>query len=329
MSERSEIIDKIEDVTGWTIKPKRFRIITDTTEWMNIHRGHVIRLEGKDYVVRGNMNEPRFGIEDQPKMWVFSAIDLGTREEKIIKTVFNEEFTAHIGIFKIRCYRSQDKESKVLETVRGDMRFMQGETLYDEEGNNVRVIDYIKGKKFFHFVPNIEKAHLKYFEEDLPGILHKLYNAILAVQDLHKLGLNHGDIRNDHILIDAETGIYRWIDFDLNQDVMDFDLWSIGNVLSYAVAKGIKSYEIVMKSKEFTNEVKHSLTFDDSSAFYEYRIMNLRKLYPYIPDKLSEILQHFTIRPKAFYCCIEELIEDFAEMLEKEFPIDKEISAVS
>ncbi|MCX7909748.1 MAG: aminoglycoside phosphotransferase family protein [Ignavibacteria bacterium] len=319
--EKELLSEKIKKLLGWKINPAKIRIHTDTTDWMRIARGDVIRLNCGDYIVKGNMREPRFGIDDQPKYWVFSAVDLKDGSEKIIKTVFHEEFYAHIGILKIRCYRNPEKEGKVLQLVRGDHRFMQGFVCYDEKGNAVRVIDFIRGKSFFHYVPSIEKKHEDYFFEDLPYILWKLKDSFKAILKLHENGFCHGDIRNDHIIVEAGTGNYRWIDFDLMQDVSDFDLWSCGNILSYAVAKGLKTFDQVMKGNEFPDEVKLSLTAEDASAFYNYRIMNLKKLYPYIPIKLSNILLHFTIKPYAFYSSIMEFFEDFSDMLEKEFPI--------
>lgn len=323
MTDREQTLNRIKEITGWSISPARLRIVTDTTEWMNIHRGNVIRLGCGNYAVRGNMSETRFGIDEQPKYWVFSAIDLADGSEKIIKTVFNEEFTAHISILKIRCYRSPEKEGNVLELVTGDDRFMQGITCYDEKGNNVRVIDFIKGKNFFHLIPAISKPHEQYFNEDFPQILWKLLDSIEAIELLHKHKLCHGDIRNDHIIIDGQTGKYRWIDFDLKQDVSDFDLWSIGNILAYATGKGIVTFSTVLKSKAFSEEIKQSLATSDSSAFYEYRIMNLKKIFPYIPERLSRILQHFTIKPIAFYSSIKELLEDYREMLELDFSAGK------
>jgi serine/threonine protein kinase len=320
MNEAEALITQIHELTGWIIQPNHFRVHTDTTQWMDIVKGHVIRVGGKDYAVRGNMNEPRFGIDEQPKYWVFSAIDLETGKEKIIKTVFNEEFTVHIGIFKIRCYRSQEKESKVLDLVTGDTRFMQGITCYDEKGNNVRIMDYIRGQKFFHYIPNIKKSHKQFFDEDLKGILWKLLDSIEAIKYLHEHKLFHGDIRNDHIIIDADTGRYRWIDFDLNQDVTDFDLWSIGNVLSYTVGKGICTFDAAIKNPDLPESLKKNLCAEDGSAFYEYRIMNLKKLFPYIPEKLNDILLNFTIKPPHFYKNIDEFIDEYVEMLEREFP---------
>ena len=320
MNEKADIIKRIEALTGWKTNLKRFKIVTDTSDWMLIQKGDIIRLDGNDYLVRGNMREPRFGIDDQPKYWVFSAIELATGKEKIIKTVYKEEFIAHVGILKIRCYRSPKKEGEVLDDTRGDERFMQGVTFFDDEGNNVRVIDYIRGITFFRYIPEIKKPHEQYFHEDLPDILWEMLDMILGIQKLHNLGYCHGDIRNDHIIIESGTRRYRWIDFDLMQDIKDFDLWSLGNIINYAVGKGIITFDAVLKSKTFSSSVKSSLTNNDGSAFYNYRIMNLQKIFPYIPEKLGHLLRHFTIKPVAFYTSIKDLLHDYTDMLETVFP---------
>jgi tRNA A-37 threonylcarbamoyl transferase component Bud32 len=248
MTNKMELLDKVNEMTGWDIKPRRFHIFTDTTDLMRIIRGNVIQIGGKHYIVKGNMKESRFGIDETPKYWVFDTIEMESGDRKILKTVFDEEFYAHISILKIRCYRNPDKESKVLNVTRNDCRFMQGYTRLDEKGNNVRIIDFIKGNTLFNYIPSINKSHEEYFHEDLGTILWKLLHSILAIQFLHLNGLCHGDIRNDHIIIEKGTGRYRWIDFDLNQDVTDFDLWSIGNLLVYAVGKGIITFDNVIKN---------------------------------------------------------------------------------
>ncbi|MFN3307446.1 MAG: hypothetical protein ACK42Z_09730, partial [Candidatus Kapaibacteriota bacterium] len=46
-----------------------------------------------------------------------------------------------------------------------------------------------------------------------------------------------------------------------------------------------------------------------------------KKLYPYIPIKLNNILLHFTIKPIGYYGSVREFIEDYSEMLEATFPI--------
>ncbi len=319
MSEKDQIIERVRELTGWE-QYDQPKIVTDTTDWMRIQRGNILRIGGKDFVIEGNRYENRFGIGDQPKYWVFSAIDLEDGKKKIVKMVFLEEFQVHIGIFKIRCFRSPEKEAKVLDMVKHDKRFMQGYTARDDKGNPVRIIDYIKGQSLFGHIYGIDKPHEQYFHENLPQILHKIVGCMEAIQFLHDRGTCHGDIRNDHIIIEAETGQYRWIDFDLNQHVSDFDVWSIGNILNYAAGKGINSFKIVMKSDKFSESLKQSLSASDASAFYEYRVMNIRKLYPYIPESLNNILMHFAIHPHGTYGTIRELVGDFREMLENNFP---------
>lgn len=317
-----ELTARIKQLTGWP-QVDRPRIVTDTSDCMRIQRGDVLRLGRHNFVIEGNRYETRFGIGDQPKYWVFGAIDLETGQHKILKTVFHEEFHVHIGVFKVRCYRSPDKEAQVLKIVKGDRRFMQGYTLHDDKDNNVRVIDFIRGPTIFQSVYNINKKHEQYFYEDLPGILRKLINSLEAIQFLHDRGTCHGDIRNDHIIIEAETGEFRWIDFDLNQHVSDFDVWSMGNILNYIIGKGINSFQQVLKSNQFSDQIKQKLVPEDGSAFYEYRIMNLKKLYPYIPDVVNDILLHFTIHPRGTYEAVRELIGDFRDMLEGTFPPDE------
>jgi hypothetical protein len=136
-----------------------------------------------------------------------------------------------------------------------------------------------------------------------------------AINLLHDNDLCHGDIRNDHILIDQETGVYRWIDFDLTQDFSDFDIWSLGNVLLFCAGMGTRTYHEVLRSADFSDATKNSLTSDDASAFYEHRIMNLKKLYPYIPAHLTNILLHFTVNTTTFYESVSQITADMGEAL--------------
>ncbi len=318
MDEKQKLIDRIIELTGWH-NIEQVKILTDTSDCMRITRGDIIRVEGHDFVIKGNKYETRFGIEYQPKYWVFSALDMETGGDKILKTVFHEDFHVHIGVFKMHCYRSPDKEAEVLNLVKGDTRFMQGYPVLDEKGNNIRVIDFIRGKTIFNYIYKIDKSHEDYYKTDLPNILHNLVGCFEAINFLHENKTCHGDIRNDHIIIDADTGQYRWIDFDLNQHVSDFDLWSIGNIINYAVGKGINSFVNILKDKNISDDIKNSMTPGDASVFYEYRLMNLQKLYPYISPMLSNILLHFTAKPIAVYNSMVELIDDYKNMLEKEF----------
>ncbi|UCC43525.1 MAG: hypothetical protein JSU65_10320 [Candidatus Zixiibacteriota bacterium] len=320
MNDLERLRSRIKTLTNWP-SVDRLKVISDTSDCMRIQRGNVIRVGGREFVIEGHRYETRFGIEDQPKYWVFSAIDLETTNKVILKMTFHEEFVVHIGVFKIRCYRSPEKEASVLNLVQGDHRFMQGFTELDDAGNHVRIIDFIRGPSIFQHIHNNSAPHEEYFQRDLPRILHNLSDSMESIKFLHEHDTCHGDIRNDHIIIDSETGKYRWIDFDLNQHVSDFDVWSMGNIISYAAGQGIKSFHVVLQADEFSQKIKRSLGHGDGSAFYEYRIINMRKLFPYIPKRLNNILMHFAIEPRGHYGTMDELISDYRDMLDADFPI--------
>ena len=121
--------------------------------------------------------------------------------------------------------------------------------------------------------------------------------------------------------MEHETGDYRWIDFDLTQDFSDFDVWSLGNVLQFCVGMGMRTFHDVLKGANFPDSVKSRLTSDDASAFYRHRIMNLRKLFPYIPNRLNDILLHFAANTTRFYESANQIVSDIGEALE-ELPAD-------
>jgi len=303
--------------TSDLIPHKNLEIVTDTTEFMNIHRGQVLKLDGRHFLITGNIYESRFGMSDEPKYWVKKAVDLETGAKKIIKLVYNEVFHVHVGPLKIRCYRTQHKESQVLVLVHGHPGFMQGQALFDDMGNEVRVIEYIRGKSLLHKIFEMNSSHEEYFFTLFPHILKKLRECFAAIQLIHDNGFCHGDIRNDHIMVEATTGNYRWIDFDLSQDFSDYDIWSIGNVLQFCTGMGMRTFHEVLRSKYFPTTVKEKLDASDASAFYVHRIMNLQKLFPYIPDKLNNILLRFTVNTRSFYESVPQIVADMDSALDE------------
>lgn len=309
------LINRIEELTGVIIEPP-LEVVTDTTEYMNIYRGQIIWLEGREFFVRGDVYEPRFGLEDQPKFWVKRAYDLDSGDLKIIKLEFLESFTVNVGPLRIRCYRSPDKEGEVLDFVRGDDRYMQGETLQDESGNKVRVIEFIKGDTLYDRINKMEIGHEEYYYSYMTPILRLLIPACEAIQSLHEQELCHGDIRNDHLLIDKDKGILRWIDFDLCQNFHDFDVWSMGNVLQFVVGKSLTTFHEIRTSGRFSQATYDSLVSEDASAFYSYRLMNLKKIYPYVDDRLNAILMHFANDSPSYYESMFHLINDLSEVVE-------------
>jgi len=282
---------------------------------MNIWRGHVIRLANHFFLVRGDMKEGRFGIDDQPKFWVKKALDLESGEDKILKLAFHEEFTIRIGLLRMRCYRDPLKEGELLDMVRGDTRFMQGWSVEDECGNPVRVIDFIRGRDLYQYLRDLQMDHRTYFHTVLPKILGQLVNAFEAIAMIHERGYHHGDIRNDHILIDSETEEFRWIDYDMCQDIPDYDVWSLGNVLLYVLGKGEHTFhEVAAGRQSLVPGAK--LTKQDASAFFKYRVMNLAKLFPWISPELSDILMHFSYGTQVFYETVEALLDDLQPVVE-------------
>ena len=306
--DQSELERRIEELTGRPAKSP-LKIVTDTTEFMNIWGGQVIRLDDRFFLVIGDMKEGRFGIDDQPKFWVKKAIDLESGETKILKLIFHEEISIRIGLLRIRSYRDPFKESELLEVVRGDTRFMQGETIKDECGNPVRVIDFIRGSNLYQYLGDLRMDHRTYFHTVLPELLGRLVSALEAIDTIHQRGYHHGDIRNDHLLIDAQTGELRWIDYDFCQDIPDYDIWSLGNILLYAVGKGEHTFHDVDSGRrQLAPGIQ--LTRQDASAFFVQRVMNIAKLFPWIPPELSDILMHFSYGTQVFYETAEALLDD-------------------
>lgn len=312
--ESSRIISRVREISGIITKPP-IEVITDTTQFTRIYQHQIIRLEGRDFFVRGDVYEPRFGMQDQPKFWVKRGYDLNSGNMVIIKLEFNEEFTSNLGTVQVPCFRSPKKEADVIALVKGDSRFMQGETLLDEAGNYVRVIDYIHGATLYGKLYDMTIDHEEYYYTELSSILKKIAGSFEAIEMLHEHNLYHGDIRNDHILIDEETGEYRWIDFDLCQNFEAFDVWRLGNVLQFIVGKGLNPLDQIRRYGEFPADVIASLQPADCGAYYTYRLMNLKKIYPYISEGLNDILMRFSAGSEKRIRILSELVGDLYEII--------------
>jgi hypothetical protein len=159
--------------------------------------------------------------------------------------------------------------------------------------------------------------HETFFFEEFPEIFLNLKKCFEAIKFLHENNYVHGDIRTDHIIMDADLNIYRWIDFDLHQDFSDFDIWRIGNVLLFCTGKGSQTFQNVSENKKIPKKILDALSKDDASAFLKHMIANLGKLFPYIPKKLNDILMHFSQSTKVFYDNVDQIIDDMGEVLEQ------------
>ncbi len=294
--------------------PEKIRIHTDTTQFMDIRAGDCIAVEGRLFYVKGEEFEGRFGLDGEPKFWVKRVIDLHDGKAKILKLAFFESFFMHLGEERIRCFRSPHKESRILERTAGDGRFMQGYTLYDDVGNPVRVIERIAAKTFYDLIHSLEMDHETYYYEIFPGIFSNLMKAFYAIKDLHQMGEIHGDIRNDHLLIEHDGGRYRWIDFDYTYEwpgqPYGVDLFGLGNILLFAAGKGFHTLHDFKSSRSAYHGVLSELREEDFSLFFPNRLMNLKKIFPYVRETLNKVLMHFAAGAEVFYESAHEFIED-------------------
>lgn len=292
----------------------RFRIHTDTTDFFQVEYGDMVILDNRPYLIRHNAKEGRFGIDDDVKFWVKRAIDLISGNLKVIKLVFYEKFTTHIGGIAFECFRSPRKEARILDLVTGHKNFMHGHAVKDEAENLVRVLDFINGQSLYDYVEGIGLDHETYFYDRFPVILKNFTESIAAIQFLHEHGEKHGDIRRDHILIDRPSGRYRWIDFDFNyrhrENIYGYDLFGLGNVLVFLVGRG----DVLLPDlRKRDHSALQALTPEDVNIVFNNRVANLKKIYPYIPETLNRILLHFSKGANWFYENTAQLLDDLGE----------------
>lgn len=318
VASESELMDRITLYTGRSIQ-KPPVVVSDTTNYMIIQPGMVLQLGDNHYYIKSEATEGRFGLDDQPKMWVKYAIDLAQGNKKVVKLPFYEDYSARIGPFLIKAFRSPEKESDVLAAVHDHPYFMHGETIVDEKGNKVRVIDQLKGVSLYHYLLNLEMDHEAYFFEVMPQVMARLLEAVDAIGFMIKNGLQHGDIRSDHIIVESETGLFKWIDFDYQVSHSDFDLWSLGNVISSVVGKGSLNYHDVLRFKGrypgLTKGVE--IGADDCLMVNTYQIANMAKLFPYVPEKLNRILINFSVGTEFFYEEFDVMYDHLREAYEE------------
>ncbi|WP_419655930.1 conserved uncharacterized protein, serine/threonine-protein kinase-like [Desulfosarcina variabilis str. Montpellier] len=290
---------------------KRIRIITDTTDFFRVDYGDVVVLGDDSYLIRHNAKEGRFGIDDDVKFWVKRAIDLKTGNPKILKLVFYEKFTSHVGAIAFECFRSPRKEARILELVSGHENFMHGYAITDQAENIIRVLEVIEGKTVHDYVLSMKLDHQTYFHDRFPVILDNFIECIKAIRFLHEHGEKHGDIRRDHILIDRHSQRYRWIDFDFNyrhrENVYGYDLFGLGNVLIFLAGMGDVLLPALKKEK---NPALDTLVEEDLNIVLNHRVANLKKIYPYIPESLNTIMMHFSKGANWFYESTEQLLHD-------------------
>jgi hypothetical protein len=289
------------------------RLFRDTSDFYDIEYGDVVVLEDRPFLVRHNAKEGRFGIDDEVKFWVKRAVDLTDGRRKFLKLVFYEKFMTRVGAVEFECFRSPKKEARILELTAGHPHFMQGYAARDARGNVVRVIDHIYGPSLLAHVEALRRRvdHAAYFHEHLPGILARFRPAVEAIRFLHDHGEKHGDIRRDHVLIDRDTGLFRWIDYDYNyrhrENIYGYDLFGLGNILIFLVGGGDVLLQDLADAK---HPAREALEAADLNIVFHHRVANLQKVYPYIPTDLNRVLLHFSQGCQRFYEHTGQLLDD-------------------
>ena len=312
---RSELVEIIAAKLGRNRVPKRFKIHRDTSDFFRVDYDDVVILGDRPYLVKNCEKEGRFGLDDEPKYWVKRAIDLTDGETKIIKLVFHEEIEAKVGEIIFKCVRSPGKEAAILDMVADHKNFMHGTSIRDEAGNIVRILDFIRGKRFDDLISKRSENHEEFFHQNLPGYLIIYSELVQAIQFLHERGQKHGDIRRDHILFDRETGNYRWIDFDYDYyhtaNMFGYDLFGLGNILIYLVGGGDVT---IQKLEAEKSPHLGNLSLDDMNVIFNNRVANLQKIYPYVPGALNYVLLHFSSGANLYYENTGQLLEDLGEV---------------
>jgi len=289
------------------------RVYTDTTDFTSIDYGDVIAVEDRYFLITSYTKEGRFGVDEQIKPWVPKVVDLATMAHYILKLEFRETFAMRLGQFAVNCYRSPEKEARILELVQGRPHFMQGETLVDAVGNLVRVLEPVGGNRMDKVI-HTGSSHRHYFFNELPAILDQFLGCLQAIAFLHGNGFRHGDIRRDHVFVDRNTGLFYWIDFDydfyLPEKPFALDLFELGNILIYLTGRGDYHPREILADPAMGDPVVRSLSAADFSLLARNRVVNLQKLFPYIPDVLNNILLHFSAGADVFYETVEEIHAD-------------------
>jgi hypothetical protein len=311
MTTGTDFSDEVEKYLN--VRPETVTVHEDVSDFFSISRGDIILIDGRDYLVSGTAREKSFGIDDEPKHWVKYTYDLSTGERKIIKLVFLEQFDMKYGDCVIRCFRSPAKEGRALDVVRGHRHFMQGHTIDTGAEGEIRIIEYIKGKTLFDEIETIRRPHEAYFHESLPSLLKLFIPCLHALDFLHGTGLRHGDVRTDHLILDRDSGQLRWIDFDYDfvfrEAPYAVDLLGIGNIVCDLIAKGESNIHNLRCDSGLAGALE-KLEPGDFSIVEPSRLMNWRKLYPYVPEELNRVLMFFSAGAELYYESAAEVAED-------------------
>lgn len=315
-----EIVPKLKRHRVMKSIRKQPKIYTDTSDFTSITYGDIIHVDSRYFIIVGHTSEGRFGIDSQIKTWVPKVQDLMSGERYIIKLVFHETYELKIGQLNVTCFRSPEKEARVLELVGENPYFMHGHSVLDEADNLVRILDIVDGRRLDSHITKLGGSHEQYMEEHLKDMLVHFLTSVAGIRMLHDNGLKHGDIRRDHIFVEREGGTFRWIDFDydfyLPERPYAMDLFGLGNVLLYILGRQNFRVDDVLRHPDLGEKVMETITANDLSLMAQDRIYNLKKLFPYIPESLNNILLHFSVGTQVFYNSVTEFHDDLQQAVD-------------
>ena len=307
------IRERIARHAGADKVPARFKILADTSDFFRMGYNDVVVLGERVFWIKGYEKEGRFGLDDEPKYWVRRAIDLADGATRILKLVFHEQFDTRIEEVVITCFRSPEKEARILDLVRNHPNFMHGTWRQDTAGNIVRILEYIQGRRYDEIISEYGADHEEYFHLFFPQVLTEYIELVRAIKFLHDHGEKHGDIRRDHIIHDRERGVNRWIDFDYTyqhrESMFGFDLQGLGNILIFLAGRGDVLVPDLYREQRALFD---TLWGEDLNISYKNRVANLKKIYPYIPDALNRVLLHFSRGAALYYETTDQMLEELA-----------------
>lgn len=76
------------------------------------------------------------------------------------------------------------------------------------------------------------------------------------------------------------------------------------------MGKGFVTFRDALRERP---ELSDSLCDEDASVFFPHRVMNLRKVYPYVPEKLSGVLLRFSAGCRIGYDSVAQCVDELCD----------------
>jgi hypothetical protein len=70
-----------------------------------------------------------------------------------------------------------------------------------------------------------------------------------------------------------------------------------------------------IRERAFYGDLVERLEPGDFSILDRWRLFNLRKLYPYIPKQLNDVLMHFSSSADVYYEYTDEMLDDIRRFM--------------